>query len=248
MKNILLTNDDGIRAPALEILREKMSHLGKVTIVAPEIAQNAMGNSLTLHKPVRINRLEENKYYVSGTPADCVRMGVLTILDDKVDLVVSGINMGANLGDDVGYSGTVAGAREGSLLGVPSLASSLVLNGKNNFEQAADITVKVAEKLIEKGLPERKVLNLNVPDLEDGRVKGIMVAGLGVRIYDREVRERTDPAGGKYYWIIGEELDGVADAGTDFEAIAKGYASLTPLTMDYTDYSFFEELKNWDLN
>jgi len=245
MKKILITNDDGIRSPALEILKEKLSALGEVTVVAPEIPKNAAANSMTLHEPVRVNKIEKGKYSVSGTPTDCVRIGALTILNDNVDVVVSGINEGANLGDDVNYSGTVAGAREAALMGIPSIASSLVAEEKKNFIQAADITAEIVKKILEKGLPGRKLLNLNVPDLETEQVKGIKITRLGVRIYDRKVKEREDPGGRKYYWILGETLDAVIDEGTDFEAISQNYASLTPVSLEYTDYGLTEELKNW---
>lgn len=248
MKKILITNDDGIKAPALEILKDKLSRVGDVTIVAPEVPMNAIGNSITLHKPVRINRIEDGKYSVTGTPADCVRVGVLTILKDNVDIVVSGINVGANLGDDVSYSGTVAGAREAALLGIASVASSLVAGEEENFEQAADITIKVIREILKHGIPKRKLLNLNVPDVETGEVKGVKITRLGIRIYDRKIGERTDPLGKKYYWIVGEKLDGIIEDGTDFEAISQNYASLTPLTMDYTAYTLRDKLNNWDLN
>jgi 5'-nucleotidase len=248
MKNILLTNDDGINAPALEILKEKLATFGKVTIVAPETPRSAAGSSLTLHKPIRINKIREDKYSVSGTPSDCVRTGTMVIINEKVDVVVSGVNEGANMGDDISYSGTVAAAREAALLGIPAVASSLVLGKNKNYCQAADLTVKIVKKVLETGLPVRKYLNLNVPDLDDGMVKGVKIAHLGVRVYDNEVRERTDPAGKKYYWIIGEVLDGIIEKGTDFEAISQQYASLTPLSLDYTDYPLLEELKNWALD
>ncbi|MDA3792501.1 MAG: 5'/3'-nucleotidase SurE [Elusimicrobia bacterium] len=258
MKKILITNDDGKDAPALDILREVFSELGRVVTVAPSRPMSAMGNSLTLHKPVRINNTGKDKYSVTGTPADCVRTGILTVMEDDVDLVVSGINDGANLGDDVNYSGTVAAAREGALLKVPSLAVSLLsgpaMSGPatsgnmRNFSSAAGIALKVAKKLLKEDIPKRKLLNLNVPDLPDGEVKGIKITRLGIRIYERKVRRRQDPLGRDYYWIIGEKLDGHIDPGTDFEAVSGGYASLTPLTLDSTDGKLIKTLKNWDLN
>ncbi len=248
MKKILVTNDDGIRSPALNLLADKLSPLGKVTVVAPETPMNAMGNSLSLHKPVRIIKYSPSKFSVTGTPADCSRIGVLNIMKENADLVVSGINDGANLGDDVSYSGTVAGAREAALLGVPAISVSLVTGPERNFASAADIAVKVASRVLKKGMPERKLFNINVPDLPSGEVKGIKVARLGVRIYDRRVREREDPSGRKYYWIIGEVLDGHKDPGTDFKAISLKYASLTPLSLDATDYKFLNELENWNLS
>ncbi len=249
MKKILITNDDGVRAPALDLLRDRLSELGKVTIAAPEGPKNAMGNSITLHKPVRVCRISAGKYSVSGSPADCVRVGVLDIMGDSVDLVVSGINIGANLGDDVNYSGTVAGAREAALLEIPSLASSLVEDTHRNYEMAADITFRVAREVLENGFPRRRFLNLNIPDLPEREYpKGVCLCRLGVRIYERKVRERVDPAGRKYYWIIGERLDNVNEKGTDFEAIRRGYAALVPLGLDYTDHELAKELKTWNLS
>lgn len=246
MTNILVTNDDGIAAPALDVLKESLSSIGEVTIVAPNAPKSAAGNSLTLHKPVRVAEIAERKYSVSGTPADCVRVGVLTLMDDRVDLVVSGINDGANLGDDVSYSGTVAAAREASLLGIPSIASSLVNEGNGWFDTAAGITARVAREILRNGIPERTLLNLNIPDMPD--VASVRICRLGIRVYERKVRERVDPAGRKYYWIIGEKIDGVAEEGTDFKAIRDGCASLTPLGLDHTDIEFARELVNWNLN
>jgi len=246
-KRILITNDDGISAPSLDILRERLSKLGDVFISAPEFPMNAMGNSITLHKPVRVREVSEGKYAVSGTPADSARVGILTILEDKTDLLVSGINLGPNLGDDVNYSGTVAGAREAAMLGIPALAVSLAGYEHLDFERAADITLRVAEEIMEKGLPPRTLLNLNIPDTS-APINGIKICKLGIRIYERVVRERVDPSGKKYYWIIGEKLDGYADEGTDFEAINGGYASLTPLGLNYTDEKLSGELQNWNLN
>ncbi|MGM0568675.1 MAG: 5'/3'-nucleotidase SurE [Elusimicrobiota bacterium] len=248
MKNILITNDDGIQAPALDILEEKFSRLGNVTVVAPEFPMNAKSSSISLHKPVRICKYSRNRYSVSGTPADSCRVGILSIMDDNVDFVVSGINDGANLGDDISYSGTVAAAREAALLRVPSLAVSLVIDKLKNFNAAGDIAFEVASRIISRGIPERKLLNLNVPDIPAENIKGIKLSRLGIRIYERKVREREDPAGRKYYWIIGESIDGHSDSGTDFEAISQDYASLTPVTLDSTDYDFLKELGNWDLN
>ncbi|MEA3506159.1 MAG: 5'/3'-nucleotidase SurE [Elusimicrobiota bacterium] len=248
MKKILLTNDDGVESPALNILRDALSTLGRVVAVAPSRPMSAMSNSITLHRPVRITRLGKDKYSVTGTPADCSRVGVLTVMDDDVDLVVSGINDGANLGDDVNYSGTVAGAREGALLGVPSMAVSLVTGQERNFARAASLALEAAEKLLQEKLPPRKLVNLNVPDLPSGSVKGIKITRLGIRIYERKVRRRQDPLGRDCYWLIGEKLDGHADPETDFEAISQGYASLTPLTLDSTDGKLLKKLKNWDLN
>lgn len=245
MKQILVTNDDGINAPALDMLKDKLTELGDVTIVAPEVPRNAMGNSITLHKPVRINKMGNKKYSVSGAPVDCVRIGVLTILNSKVDVVVSGINEGANLGDDIGYSGTVAGAREAALLGIPSIASSLVTGKNRNFIQAVDITAKIVKKILNSGLPDRRLLNLNIPDVKTGEVRGIKITHLGVRIYEKHVSKRCDPSGREYYWILGGVLDGIKDEGTDMKAISENYASLTPVLLDYTDYSLIKELKNW---
>jgi len=248
MKKILITNDDGISAEPLDILRRKLSYLGDVVIVAPNVQRNASGNAMTLHKPVRIKKLSENKYAVTGTPADCTRIGTLTIMEDKVDMVISGINCGANLGDDINYSGTAAAAREGAMLGIPSLASSLVLEKRENYELAADITVRIAKEMLDKGLPPRTFLNLNVPDLDDTEFKGIKVTSQGIRIYERNIRRREDPIGRGYYWILGSKIGGHRDEGTDMLAVSEGYASLTPITLDYTAAGLKDELLNWSLD
>ncbi|MFC2048782.1 5'/3'-nucleotidase SurE [Elusimicrobiota bacterium] len=248
MKRILITNDDGIHAPALAVLKKLLAHYGEVIVSAPEVPMNAKSSAITLNEPVRINKVRLGEFSVTGTPVDSARIGVLELMDDKVDLVVSGINMGANLGDDINYSGTVAAAREAASLGVLSIASSLVTGRHQNFRQAADYTIKVVEQILDNGLPERTFLNLNVPDLPDGEVNGIRISRTGIRIYDRRIFRKKDPQGRDYYWLLGEKLDGCMAESTDFESIAKGYASLTALTMDYTEYSVNKELENWDLN
>ncbi|MGM0441921.1 MAG: 5'/3'-nucleotidase SurE [Elusimicrobiota bacterium] len=250
MTDILIVNDDGINAIALKLIKKKLGSLGNITIVAPETPQNATGNSLTLHKPLRVRQVGENEFTTSGTPADCTRIGVLTVLKDNVDLVISGINDGANLGDDIYYSGTVAGAREAALLGIPAIASSLV-TGKDknkNFDTAVNITFKLAKKVLQNSLPKRKLLNLNVPNLPDEEIQGIKITRLGIRIYDRKVREREDPLGRKYYWILGDKLSGYRNKGTDLKAIDNKFATITPLTMDSTDYNLSEEISNWEIN
>ncbi len=250
MNNILIVNDDGIRAKALTLLQKKLAPMGSITTVAPETPKNATGNSLTLHKPVRVRQVDKHRYTTSGTPADCTRIGILTILKDNVDLVISGINDGANLGDDIYYSGTVAGAREAALLGIPAIASSLVTgnNKTKNFDTAAAITFNLAQKVLQHSLPHRKFLNLNVPNEPADKIQGVKTTRLGVRIYDRKVRERKDPAGKTYYWILGDILSGHRDKGTDLRAISEKFAAITPLTMDSTDYKLSEIIKKWKIN
>lgn len=234
---ILVTNDDGIRAPGLRLLAEALAPLGRVEVYAPEGQQSAVGHSVSLHKPLRVNQLEPGWHMVDGTPTDCVMLAVRRLLGQRPDLVVSGVNAGANLGDDVTYSGTVAGAYEGMLLGVPAIAVSDVSYRPQHLATAAQVGASVARYVLANGLPEDTTLNVNVPDVPHEALAGLAVTRMGRRNYHDEIVRREDPRGGVYYWIGGDEPAHIQESGTDFEAIEQGKVSVTPLHRDVTHHA-----------
>jgi len=245
---ILVTNDDGIQAPGLAILAEALEPLGEVWVYAPDRQQSAVGHGVSLHRPLRVHRLRDRWYMVDGTPTDCVMLAVRDLLSRKPDLVVSGINPGANLGDDVTYSGTVAGAYEGMLLGMCSFAVSDVSYSPVHMDTAGRVARNIAGELLAKGLPKDTVLNVNVPDLPYEALRGIAVTRMGKRDYQDEIVRREDPRGGAYYWIGGADPSHVAEEGTDFEAIEHRNVSITPLHRDVTNYGAQSTLDEWNLS
>ncbi len=241
---ILVTNDDGVLSPGIQILAKRMKSLDEsVIIVAPDRERSAAGHSMTLHRPLLIEQVKENIYSVNGTPTDCVNIAVKGLLKETPRLVVSGINKGPNLGDDVTYSGTVAGAIEARILGVPSFAISLVARSDFRFAEAAEVAFQIARTILEQGEAEGTLLNVNVPNVPLSEIKGTAVTRLGKRIYHQMTVERVDPRGKKYYWIGGGEPDWEREAGTDLDAVDRGLVSITPLHLDLTDYAFFEKLR-----
>ena len=244
--HILVTNDDGIGAPGIKALAEALTELGTVTVVAPDRERSAAGHSLTLHSPLRVFELRDGWYAVDGTPTDCVNMGIHSLLSSPPDLVVSGINHGGNMGDDITYSGTVAAAMEANLMGIPSLAVSLATYGPtDHFPDAARVAVQVARELLQNGLPTDTFLNLNVPNLPFAEIKPYLVTRQGKRSFVGKIVDKTDPRGRKYYWIGSEEPSFLDEIGTDFHAVGNGHASLTPLHLDLTNYRAVEQLNKW---
>jgi 5'-nucleotidase len=241
MKTILVTNDDGIYGPGLKPLVDELKKLGRVISIVPDKERSATSHSITLHKPLRVYKAASGTYIASGTPADCVRFGYLSILKSKVDLVVSGINTGPNLGQDVVYSGTVAGAREGTMLGIPSFAISVSEWGDRNFRTAAIVARKIAARVLKNGIDGKAYFNVNVPP----KIKGYRVTSMGKRIYDEEIECRKDPRGLEYYWLVGKFISGVEKPGTDIHAIKHSLVSITPLALDPTAFSLFGELNKW---
>ena len=232
MKRILVTNDDGIQSAGLAALVDALAPLGNVTVVAPLRETSAIGHALTLHNPLRLEPVGERMFAVDGTPTDCVTLGVFSVLGGLPDLVVSGINRGLNIGDDVTYSGTVAGALEGALLGVPSVAVSVEKGDAGwEFTPAGRIAAAFAAGVLERGLPPRVLLNVNVPK---GEPRGIRVTVQGRRNHSTSVHERTDVRNRRYYWIGLSEDDWIPEAQSDHLAIIEGYASVTPLQPDMT--------------
>jgi 5'-nucleotidase len=235
MTRILVTNDDGVHSEGIHALAAALSALGEVTVVAPHQEASAIGHALTLRRPLRIEPAGERTYAVDGTPTDCVNLGIDVVMRGAPPaLVVSGINKGWNLGDDVTYSGTVSGALEGVLLGVPSVAVSLKREATFDFSEAAAAAVTVCEAVLRKGLPPRTLLNLNVPS---GVPKGLKVTTQAKRNHITKIDTRTDPRGGSYYWIEEGLNDWEIDGGrTDYEAVLAGYVSVTPIQPDMTAY------------
>jgi len=244
---ILLTNDDGIHAEGIRALAEGLEGLGEIRVIAPDREQSASSHSITLHQPLRIMTLAPNRVSVTGTPTDCVLLAVNGVFGDRPRLVISGINHGPNLGDDVTYSGTVAAAMEGFLLGVPSIAVSLAASsGELHFATAARYARRVATKILESGPPLGALVNINVPNLPDEEIAGIRVTKLGKRHYVDTVVEKTDPRGKPYYWIGGSP-SWQAGKNTDQGAILDRYVSITPLHLDLTDYKAVVEMEGWSL-
>jgi 5'-nucleotidase len=241
---ILVSNDDGIHSEGIRALATALADLGEIVVVAPDRERSAVSHSLTLHRPLRVEPLGPARYAVDGTPTDCVNLAVNGILGRRPALVVSGINQGANLGDDVTYSGTVSAAMEGTLLGIPSIAISLIGRGDFRFDTAAAFARRLTGWVLERGLPADTLLNVNVPAPADGRpVRGFALTRMGRRRYGDAIVEKVDPRGKKYYWIGGEELQFEDAEGTDFHAVSQGLVSVTPIHLDLTNYKSFDALR-----
>jgi 5'-nucleotidase len=240
---ILVTNDDGIHSPGLKALAEALKDSGEVYVIAPDRERSAAGHSLTLHKPLRATEVASSWYAVNGTPTDCVALGVMGMLKEKPSLIVSGINLGANLGDDITYSGTVSAAVEGTLLGIRSIAISAVEPMRQDLNGAGMFAVRLAILVLERGLPQDTLLNVNVPA---GDITGVAITRQGKRSYNELIVEKIDPRGKTYYWIGGGEPTWELLGGTDYEAITEGKISITPLHLDLTNYTATQVLKDWE--
>ena len=246
---ILVTNDDGIQAPALRHLRDALSDLGRVVIVAPDRDQSATSHALTLYRPFRIERPEPDVYAVDGTPTDCVVVAMHGLIDETPSLVVSGINHGPNMGEDVFYSGTVAAAIEGALNGLPAIAVSLVAKRTAEVDWAgpARFTRGIVDAVLHHGLRPKSLINVNLPHSPGMPIRGTRVTRLGERVYQDALIEKTDPRGRPYYWIGGDEPVWKDDADTDFHAVSEGYAAVTPLMLDLTDHGALADMAKWHL-
>ncbi len=248
-KTILITNDDGIRAAGLKTLESSLSGLGRIVMVAPENEQSATSHAITLDRPLRIKEYSENRYSVTGTPTDCVLLAVHTILDAIPDLVVSGINHGPNMGEDVTYSGTVAAAIEGNILGIDSIAISITSWDPDSFEAAGNISRYLASRMLDReGKGKAFMWNVNIPPLPEEKLKGIRVTKLGSRVYNDSIVKNTDPRGKDYFWIGGGEPGWRLDEKSDFSAVSSGYVSVTPLKVDMTAHKSVIELEQWKLD
>jgi 5'-nucleotidase len=245
---ILVTNDDGIHSKGILTLAKALRDVGKVFVVAPDREESAIAHSLTLHRPLRVEKLKRNYYAVDGTPADCVHLGVNILLPRRPELIVAGINKGGNLGDDVTYSGTVSAAFEGTLLGIPSFAISLVSRSHYKFEAAARFAVKMANHVIRHGLPRDTLLNINVPNLDEEEINSYRITRQGRWVHNGSgVIEKIDPRGRKYYWIGSGQFIFDQKKDTDFEAVSRASISVTPLHLDLTNYASIRELRKWKI-
>ena len=242
--HILISNDDGYRAPGIRCLADTLQQVGQVTVVAPDRDRSGASNSLTLDNPLRVRQAGNGYTYVEGTPTDCVHLAITGLLDDEPDMVVSGINAGANLGDDVIYSGTVAAAMEGRFLGLPAIAVSSVSFQPLHYETAARIVLVLLERLECTPVPAETILNVNVPDLPFDQLQGWQATRLGHRHKSEPVISQVDPRGRPIYWVgpAGSEQD--AGPGTDFHAVRNGYVSVTPIHVDLTRADVLEALKD----
>jgi 5'-nucleotidase len=249
--HILVTNDDGVDAPGLLALHKALQEVGEVTVFAPDHNWSAAGHTKTMHKPLRVNQatLPDGTlaYTTTGAPSDCVALVVLGMLEHQPDLVVSGINQGANVGHDITYSGTVAAAMEAVIFGIPALAVSLDSYQDRDFVYAARFAARLVKLVLERGLPPNTFLNVNVPAVPQEKIAGIKITRLGKRVYSDKLVERQDPRGRNYYWIGGGLPSGVPEEGTDIWALANNYVSITPLHLDMTEYQMLEELRRWGL-
>jgi len=243
MKRILVTNDDGVYSDGIKALADAMQALGEVTVVAPLAEASAIGHALTLRRPLRLETIGDRVYAVDGTPTDCVNIAITSVLRGMPDLVVSGINKGWNLGDDVTYSGTVSGAFEAALLGPPGIAVSLQKTGQTfDFSEAARGAQIVAQSVLEKGLPLRTFLNINVPQ---GKTKGFKVTVQARRNHVTKVDERVDPRGQRYFWIEEGQNDWEPHDRSDFQAVRDGYISVTPLQPDLTAFNLIPTIEEF---
>ena len=244
---ILGTNDDGSAAVGLRTRAEAMRPLGEVVIIAPDREQSATSHSLTLHRPLRIRKVADGILSVDGTPTDCVLLGVHGFLKEPPTLVVSGINHGPNLGNDVLYSGTVSAASEGAFLGIPSIAFSLATWEPSDFGPSGRIAASLVRLLLRRGIRAGMCLNVNIPPVPEGEIRGLRVARLGRRVFHDVIVEKTDPRGKSYYWIGGENPTWEQDEASDFHAVTHGFVSVTPLSFELTDYKAIVELETLGL-
>lgn len=252
-KHILVTNDDGVHAPGLLALVREMRRLGKVSVLAPDRNWSGGGHVKTLDRALRVKEVRladgTQAFASDGAPSDCVALGTLGFFKEPIDLVVSGINAGANLGHDVTYSGTVTAAMEAVIAGVPGIAVSLEMMdnhiGDVDYGPAARAASKVVRQVIENGLSHEILLNINVPFLPDDKLRGILLTRQGLRVYHSRLDERVDSRGKPYYWIGGDAPTGVPERGTDVGALAEGFVSVTPLQLDLTAYRALTDLNTW---
>lgn len=251
--SILVSNDDGILSEGLAALVIELRTIAHVTVVAPESQQSAVGHAITVHRPLRVREVKKsNEFFgfaVDGTPADCVKLAIRNIMKSKPDLVISGINHGSNTAVSVLYSGTVSAATEGTILGIPSFAMSLTTFEANaDFSYAAKFARQLALKIVEKGLPNGTLLNVNVPSVPENDIRGIVITRQGKSIWNDEFEARRDPGNKQYFWLKGElvELDDEEDI--DQRAILNNKVSITPIQFDLTNYEMIEKLKGWNIH
>jgi len=248
---ILITNDDGIDSAGIAALNKALKEIGEVTVVAPRQEQSAVGHGITMQIPLRVTEYYKDGvffgYAVDGTPADCVKMGMRNILKEKPDIVVSGINHGSNTAINIIYSGTVSGAREAAIMDVPSISISVTNHRVKDFNYAGEIAKMLALKIKKHGLPLGTLLNVNVPDLPEDEIAGIMVTQQGKSRWDDIYEKRTDPYGRDYYWLTGSMTSDDTDIKFDQVAIKNNFVTVTPIHFDLTDYETYDKLKSWNI-
>ena len=248
---ILVSNDDGIDSAGIAALQKSLSEIAEVTVVAPRLEQSAVGHGITMQIPLRVTEYYKNGnffgYAVDGTPADCIKMGIRNILKESPDLVVSGINNGSNTAINIIYSGTVSAAIEAAIMDVPSIAVSVTSHNVKHYEYAAEVAKMLVLKVKEKGLPLGTLLNVNVPDLPEDKIEGILITKQGKSKWDDIYEKRTDPYGRDYYWLVGEMTNADTNLDVDQVAIKKNFVSVTPIHFDLTDYETFNSLKKWNI-
>ena len=250
--HILLTNDDGIHAPGIWALYSRFIEKHVVTVIAPDREQSAVGHGITLHQPLRVAEVSINGtcpgYAVNGTPADCVKFAVLELLDSKPDLLISGINPGANVGVNINYSGTVAAAKEAALYGISAMAVSIQGHDNPYYEEVAHFVEKLAHKVVDNGLPPGTYLNVNIPAMPMRKICGIRISNLSVSFFPEHMEKRIDPRNRTYYWQGCDALPVSDNPNIDGTALSERFISITPLKCDVTDYDSIEELKKWEID
>jgi 5'-nucleotidase len=248
---ILLTNDDGIYAKGLDALYRKLRHKHTVTVIAPDRERSAVGHAITLHEPIRVNRIEIRDsfsgYSISGTPADCVKLGILELMDAKPDMVISGINPGANVGINANYSGTVCAAREAGIYGIAAMAISINGNAKSRFDTAAHWIEKLAEKVFCFGLSRGTILSVNIPDVPLKKMAGVRISRQEILPFEAYFEKRVDPRNRVYYWQGGEKHIESSSPDVDVAAFSQNYITITPIKTDMTDYNAIDDLKKWNI-
>lgn len=251
---ILITNDDGINAIGIRELAKSLKKIGDVIVIAPDRERSATGHAITMHHPLRVDKVNFNDpdieaWSINGTPSDCVKIGVESILSEKPDIIVSGVNNGPNLGTDILYSGTVSAAVEGAIHNIPSIALSIY--GNNNhitYEGAIAYSCKLVNMALKNNVPNNLVLNINIPSVKSDEIKGIKITELGIRRYKNSYEQRKDPMGKSYYWLSGSLVELENNDTSDVESVKNGYISITPLHFDLTDYNYIKKMKNWKLD
>lgn len=248
---ILVSNDDGISSPGIQALVKELKEIGDVLVVAPSTEQSAVGHAITMKIPVRVKDFFIDReffgYAVDGTPADCIKMGIKNILRKAPDIVVSGINNGSNAAINIIYSGTVSAAREAAIMDVPAIAISIADHKPSDYTYAAKVAKELVQTVCKNKLRKGTLLNVNVPNIPGNKIKGIKLTSQGISKWDDIYEERTDPYGGKYFWLTGRMISDDELEGSDIQAIYKNYVSITPIHFDLTDYETLEEIKNWNL-
>ncbi len=248
---ILVSNDDGIDAPGINALAKALKEIGEVIVVAPRTEQSAVGHKITMQNPLRVTKYYKNGdffgYAVDGTPADCIKMGIRNIMREQPDIVVSGINHGANTAISIIYSGTVSAAREAAIMDVPAIAISVTDHAVKDFEYAGKVAQHVTKLVVENGLPNGTLLNVNIPNLPESEIQGIKVTTQSKAKWNDIYEERTDPYGKSYYWLTGNLVEVESDKDTDQNMVKQNYVTVTPIHFDLTDYKTYEEIKKWNI-